>query len=161
MTMTKGAAVHLLPMISDFLLSTWFFSVTYNWFHVIINTCMLAILFQAMLRMKTSYAIMLSFSAHFFSFITYAVIAISLFIHRITTGHMPNEVSETSKSDDILLACLYLACIYALLQSIFLLLMHIRSEFSSRKIIEVVWLSNGISALLSYAAILTFIFPML
>lgn len=153
--------MQLLPIISDFLLSTWLFSITYDWFHVMINTFMLSILFHAFLRMGASRAIMLSFSAHFFAFITYAVIAISLFFNYVTTNYAPSEVSETSKSDDVLLACLYLACVYAILQSIFLLLMHIRSEFPLRRIIEIVWLSNGISALLSYASIMFFIFPML
>jgi len=153
--------VYLLPIISDFLLSTWLFSITYNWFHIMINTFMLSILFQALLRMGVSRAIMLSFSAHFFAFITYAVIAISLFLNYAMTNYMPSEVSETSKFDDVFFACMYLACVYAILQSIFLLLMHIRSEFPLRRIIEVVWLSNGISALLSYLAIMTFIFPML
>lgn len=147
--------MHLLPIISDFLLSTWLFSVTYDWFHVMINTFMLAILLQAILRMGVSRAIMLSFSAHFFAFITYAVIAISLFLNYVMTHQMPSEISETSKSDDILLACLCLAAIYAVFQSIFLLLMHIRSEFRLRRIMEIVWLSNGISALLSYFAITT------
>ena len=151
----------LLPMISDFILSTWLFSITYDWFHIMINTFMLSILFQVFLRMGVSRAIMLSFSAHFFAFITYAVTAITVFLNHAMTAYMPSEVSETSKSDDVLLACVYLACVYALLQSIFLLLMHIRSEFSLRRIIEIVWLSNGISALLSYLAIMTFIFPML
>lgn len=159
--MIKGAAVDLLPTISDFLLSTWLFSITYDWFHIMINTCVLTILFQIFLRMGFSRAIMLSFSAHFFAFITYAVIAISLFLNYVITHHVPSEVSETSKSDDVLFACLYLALVYAVLQSIFLLLMHIRSEFRLRRIIEIIWLSNGISALLSYLAIMTFIFPML
>ncbi|HJZ23617.1 MAG TPA: hypothetical protein VJ201_04125 [Candidatus Babeliales bacterium] len=153
--------MYLLPIISDFLLSTWLFSITYDWFHIMINTIVLSILFQFFLRMDVSRAIMLSFSAHFFAFISYAVIAISLFLNYVITSHMPSEVSETSKADDVLLACAYLACVYAILQSIFLLLMHIRSEFPLRRIIEVVWLSNGISALLSYLAIITFIFPML
>ncbi len=122
---------------------------------------MLSILFQIFLRMDVARAIMLSFSAHFFAFITYAVIAISLFLNYVMTNYLPSEVSETSKADDVLLACVYLACVYAVIQSIFLLLMHIRSEFPLRRIIEVVWLSNGISALLSYFAIITFIFPML
>ncbi len=79
--------------------------------------------------MDVSRAIMLSFSAHFFAFIVYAVIAISLFLNYVMTHHMPSDVSETSQSDAILVACLYLACVYALLQSIFLLLMHIRQNF--------------------------------
>jgi hypothetical protein len=153
--------VYLLPTISDFILSTWLFSITYDWFHIMINTVMLSILFQAFLRMGVSRAIMLSFSAHFFAFITYAVVAISVFLNHAMTSYMPSEVSETSKSDDVLLACIYLACVYAVLQSIFLLLMHIRSEFPLRRIIEIVWLSNGMSALLSYLAITAFIFPML
>jgi len=153
--------VQLIPIISDFLLSTWLFSITYDWFHIMINTLMLGILFHAFLRMGPSRAIMLSFSAHFFAFIAYAAIAISLFLNFVTTNYAPSEVSETSKSDDVLLACLYLACVYAILQSIFLLLMHIRAEFPLRRIIEIVWLSNGISALLSYLSIMFFIFPML
>lgn len=153
--------MQLLPIVSDFLLSTWLFSITYDWFHIMINTFMLSVLLHAFLRMGPSRAIMLSFSAHFFAFVTYAVIAISLFLNYVTTSYMPSEVSETSKSDDILLACFYLACVYALLQSIFLLLMHIRSEFPLRRIIEIVWLSNGMSALLSYVSIMFFIFPML
>lgn len=114
---------------------------------------MLAILLQVLLRMGVSRAIMLSFSAHFFAFVTYAVVAISLFLNYIVSNHMPNDISETSKSDAILWACIQLACVYAVLQSLFLLLMHIRSEFRLRKIIEIVWLSNGLSALLSYLSI--------
>lgn len=153
--------MQLLPIISDFLLSTWLFSITLDWFHIMINSFMLSILLHAFLRMGTSRAIMLSFSAHFFAFITYVVIAISLLLNHVTANYAPSEVSETSKSDDILLACLYLACVYAILQSIFLLLMHIRSEFPLRRIIEIVWLSNGISAALSYVSIMFFIFPRL
>jgi glucan phosphoethanolaminetransferase (alkaline phosphatase superfamily) len=148
-------------MISDFLLSTWLFSVTYDWFHIIINTAVLSILLHAFLRMGTSRAIMLSFSAHFFAFVVYAVVAISVFFNYVLMQNVLNEVSETSKADDIFLACLYLAFVYAVLQSIFLLLMHIRSESRLRRIIEIVWLSNGISALLSYLSIIFFIFPIL
>jgi hypothetical protein len=153
--------VHLLSIISNFLLSTWFFSITYNWFHIMINTCILIILLQLILRMDFTRAVMLSFSAHFFAFIVYSIIAISLFLNYVVTHYMPTDVSETSRFDDIFLACLSTACVYSLLQSVFLLLMHIHAEFRLRRIAEIVWLSNGISAFLSYLAIITLILPQL
>jgi len=132
--------------VADFILSAWIFSITYDWFHILINTFMLCILFRLILRMSLSRAILLSFSAHFFAFMLYLLLGIGLIAYRFTS----EDMTEAIATNDPLFASLYLGIVYAVLQSLFLIPLHVTSEDSTWKLLAVTWVSNILSALLSY-----------
>ncbi|HRN78433.1 MAG TPA: hypothetical protein PLU71_04285 [Candidatus Dependentiae bacterium] len=147
----------MMSYIADFVLAAWIFSITYDWFHILINTFLLCFLFWILLGMSLTRAVLLSFSAHFFSFMLYLILGISLIAYRFAS----EDMTEAAATNDTLLACIYLGIVYATLQSLFLIPLHIMTEENTWKLIAVTWISNMLAALLSYWCIITIIEPLL
>jgi hypothetical protein len=139
----------------EFLLSSWLFSMTYDWFHLILNTFVLCIFLSLIARVSLSRSILLSFSAHFFAFMLFTIMAIGLFVYHVAIENMPSELTEVAATKDLLFSTLQVGLIYTILQSFFVALLHIGSELSVRKLLLAVVLSNMTSALLSYFCITT------
>jgi hypothetical protein len=70
-------------------------------------------------------------------------------------------MTEAAATSDTLFACLYLGIVYATLQSLFLIPLHIMSEDKTWKLIAVTWISNLLSALISYWCIIVVFAPFL
>ena len=145
----------LLIFLYEFLLSSWLFSMTYDWFHLILNTFVLCVFLFFFSRVSLSRSILLSFSAHFFAFMLFTILAIGLFIYHIAIESMPSELTEVAATKDLLASSLQVGFIYTLLQGLFVAILHIGSELSVRKLLLAVLLSNLTSALLSYFCITT------
>jgi hypothetical protein len=139
----------------EFLLSSWLFSMTYDWFHLILNTFVLCIFLSLIARVSLARSILLSFSAHFFAFMIFTVCAVGLFIYHIAIENMPSELTEVAATKDLLISSLRVGGIYAFLQGLFVGTLHIGSELSVRKLLLAVILSNLTSSLLSYFCITT------
>ncbi len=146
-------SIHL--FLYEFLLSSWLFSMTYDWFHLILNTFVLCIFLSLIARVSVARSILLSFSAHFFAFMLFTIGAIGLFVYHIAIENMPSELTEVAATKDLLVSSLQVGLIYALLQGLFVGILHIRSELSVRKLLLSIILSNATSALLSYFCITT------
>ena len=145
----------LLIFLYEFLLSSWLFSMTYDWFHLILNTFVLCVFLSLIARVSLSRSILLSFSAHFFAFMLFTILAIGLFIYHIAIESMPSELTEVAATKDLLASSLQVGFIYTLLQGLFVAILHIGSALSVRKLLLAVLLSNLTSALLSYFCITT------
>ena|ERR1700722_19144746 len=145
----------LIIMLYEFVLASWLFSVSYDWFHLILNTFLLCIMFCLVARVSMGRAIILSFSAHFFSFMCFSLLAIGLFVYHIAVEYIPSDLTEVAAAKDVLRACLQVGSIYALLQSFFIMILHIGSELSLRRLCIAIWLSNLLCGCLSYFCIVT------
>ncbi len=141
--------------IYEFILSTWLFSVSYDWFHLILNTFVLCIALGLIARVSSGRAIMLSFSAHFFAFMCFSFVAIGLFAYHIAIEFIPSDLTEVAGAKDILLSSLQVGAVYGVLQSLFILLLHISSDLVQARLFSAIWISNMISACLSYFCITT------
>ena len=145
----------LVIVLYEFILSGWIFSVSYDWFHLILNTFLLCIVFSVVARVSSGRAVLLSFSAHFFAFMIFALLAVSFFAYHVVVEFIPSEITEVGAARDILRAAFHVGFIYAVLQSVFIALLHIGSDLSLRRLLVAVWVSNLISASLSYFCIVT------
>lgn len=143
--------------IYEFILSAWLFSVSYDWFHLIVNTFVLCIALGLIARVSSGRAIMVSFSAHFFAFIVFMFLALGLFAYHIAIEFIPSDLTEVSAAHDILMACMHVAIVYALLQTLFILMLHIGTDLSYRRLLMAVVVANGITAIVSYFCITTLI----
>jgi hypothetical protein len=139
----------------EFLLSSWLFSMSYDWFHLILNTFVLCIFFSLIARVSLARSILLSFSAHFFAFMIFTLLAIGFFAYHIAVEYIPSELTEVAGAKDVLRSSVQVGFIYMMLQSVFVAILHVGSELSVRRLLLAVFLSNLTSALLSYFCIVT------
>jgi hypothetical protein len=145
--------MHIMNNIADFLLSEMLWAVTFDWFHIIINTFVLLLFLKFAIGKGWIRSLLLSFSAHFFAFMVYLAIVVGLIVHMLKWEYLPGN-SCTSPTPDPLYASLALALIYAFLQSGFLVLINIRSKQRVWPLVVVTFVSNIISGLLSYGCII-------
>jgi len=147
----------ILLILHDFLLSTWLFSMTHDLFHIVINSFMLSFLLRFIGKVGFTRSVVLSFNAHFFSFILFAIIAISFFTYSFTNAIVSSEMSEMSAADDIFRASLSVGFVYACLQSFFLLIFKDLTHLRVLHVLSITWISNMVTALISYVCIVVFI----
>src|SRR4051812_37581758 len=104
----------IFSVVSDFILSLWLFSITYNWFDLVINTFVLCIGLRFIVHMPMTRSVLVSFSAHFFSFMLFTMMGIGSLSYALFSGSgVLCEVTESSVvTDDLGLACFGLAVLY-------------------------------------------------
>ncbi len=145
--------MQIMNNVADFLLSEMLWAVTFDWFHIIINTFVLLFFLKFAIGKSWIRSLLLSFSAHFFAFMVYLGIVVGLIAHMLKWEYLPGNAC-TSPTPDPLYASLSLAFIYAFLESGFLVLIYIRSKQKVWPLVFVTFVSNIISGLLSYGCII-------
>jgi hypothetical protein len=136
--------------IADFLLSEWLWSVTFDWYQVIIGIPVMFLLLRLFAGMRTVRALLIACSAYFVGFMLYFLIVSGILSYFMDVKDM---MAQSAIPINPFLASIRLGIIYALMQSIFLGCIYYGSTNRIRAVVLVIWISNFLTALISYVLI--------
>ncbi len=146
--------MELVARLCDFLLSEWLWSMTFDLYHIPINIVFLFLGLTFIVGMRTIRALLLSFSAHVFSFAVFTAIVVGALKSGLEWVPSAHSEQIPTQGLNFFYASMSLGAIHATLQSIFLLAVMRWSEHRTLSAIVVTWISNVLSGLISYAGII-------
>lgn len=153
--------MNALAYIYDFLVSTWLFSITYDWFHLCINPIVLGFFLKKPLSKRRRSCLSISVMAHFCVWLFFTFSMIGLITCNIAYQWIATDITESLATNNLLLACFYVGLVYTILLSIFFYLRYIRSKVFLPDLFWAIAFANGITVFLSYLIIYFIISPLL
>lgn len=149
----KGENMYALNLVGDFLLSEWLWGVTFGWSYIFINLLLMTFFFRRLLRLSWFRSILLSISAHSFSFFVYSGLVIGFFMHLLQWWYVPNQYEVVAGP---FIASLSLGLIHVLLQILFFVLIRKVYKIDITWALVSIFVSSGFSVFLSYWYIVKF-----
>lgn len=141
-------------LIGNFLLSAWLWSITFDWYHLIINLFLMAFLFRSMSHASYWRALLFSFLLQVVAYAFFTAIVVGVLHYSIGWEYVIPEAAPLPVANYIMRACLGLGLIYATIQTAGMFAWHLYEPFSLRPYLIIIWMGNFISAILSYCCIL-------
>ncbi len=108
----------IMSTVSNFFLSEWLWSVTFDWYHIPIAILFMCIVFRFALRIGIIPAVLITFFAHLYGFAVFSLFVVGVLSYLLNVTY--NAASYAMPTP--LLASLYLGFIYTILESSFFLI---------------------------------------
>jgi len=126
----------------EWILSAWIWDGTLGWKHIIFAAPLLFVLLRIMLGMRRFKALVFSLTSLLVAkaVFTIYVVVVAMRIFPESSTYAPSQLN----------ACLYVALIYAVLQSCFFGVVRFWRRMNLQAVIIIVFISNMLSALLVY-----------
>ena len=134
----------MIQSISDFLLSQWLWSITWDWYHIPINCVLFCVLCKLILRLNIVPAVLISLASNVYSFLVFTFFSFVVLYYLLDIRFTPDQAH--SVVTEPLLACLYLGLIYTVIQMSFFGILQIWYKINYWKIVGVSALSNVLTA---------------
>ncbi|HLE76315.1 MAG TPA: hypothetical protein VI521_00930 [Candidatus Babeliales bacterium] len=144
---------HVVKIIGDTILSSWIWQFTADWFHPVVAGIVMFFLLRITMRRSRSRAFLISLAAQLFSAGMLSIIAIGILVHIVGWEFDPMDPYEGVKCITVFTPSMLLGLLYALFQSILLIVGSFFCSFNLLGYLAISWISNGIGAILSYLLI--------
>lgn len=145
--------MYLFKSVSDFLLSVWLWSITFDLGHIIAGSVILYFLLHVALGWNMWRAIVLSATSYAISFTVFMLLALGMFHFFVGGSYAPLTTTKDIVPIDAFLACFLVAATYSVLQSIFFAVVSRHCAYTYMSHVFAIVMANGIAALLNYAGI--------
>lgn len=143
----------MMVYLGDFFLSEWIWSITWGMYHIPINMLLMFVLAKLLTRINSISLIILTMLSHVFALLVFTAFVAGIIISTIGLNYLPSDTA-TIEAYNIFAACIFLGLIYAVLQSVFFVMMSKRYEINALTMTLISFLSNIVSAQIVY-----FLFP--
>lgn len=140
----------MLTKIGDLLLAQWLWSITFDWYHIVLNMIVFGGILMFVLNKSMMRASLASLGTQLFSFFTYTALVAGIMVYVLNWQYTPPEVPDFSSKDYILQACLFLGVIYSIIQTSLFSIARIFKPFRFAKVVAATWVSNIFVAFISY-----------
>lgn len=137
-------------LMGELLVSEWLWSVTFGFYHLPINIFIMIFFFKFFMGMRIIPAVLLSFFSNIFSWIILSLFVLGVPVYLFKIGF---DTSTTQTLSSIMAVSLVLGGLYALVQSLMFVVLDKRMNFDIHRAIAVALMSNGLTALMSYALV--------
>ncbi len=139
-------------MVADFFLSEWLWSITRGLWHIPVNIFIMFLLTKLTVHYSTSATFLLSLLANLFSLIAFTILVGSIIVFVLGLNYLPSESAYNGDYSSFV-ASLFLAVVYALLQSLFFYLISKHYTVALWHMIAIAFLSNVMAAQFVYLLI--------
>jgi hypothetical protein len=148
---SKGVSMNVIKMIGDFILASWLWQFTADWFHPVVTGIVMFLLMRMVLRRPRIRSLIISFLAQLFALAMLSIIAVGLLVHIFQWEFDPESLQQAQTA--LFYPSLGLALLYALFQTLFFLLGSFFWSANVRSYVVISWISNGLGAMISYLCI--------
>lgn len=145
--------MYLFKSVSDFLLSVWLWSITFDLGHIVAGAVILYFFLHIALGWNMWQSIGLSVSSYAASFGVFMLLALSMFHFFVGGTYQPLTSTKDIVPIDVFLACLLVAGTYSVLQSIFFAFISGRCAYTYMSHVFAIFMANGIAAVINYTGI--------
>lgn len=143
----------IVKIIGDFLLSSWIWNITFDWYHPIVTGIVMFCLLHFVMHRRYMQSLAISLMTQFFSFGLLAAKVIFVFIRMLGWQYEPLAVGQAVEMMNTFMPSLYVGILYALFQSIFFIIGRCIWRFNLRSFVVMTWVSNGFGVIISYMLI--------
>lgn len=143
-----------LASFADFLLAKWLWSMTFDWYHLLINLFLMTFLFRNVRQATLPRAILFSFTLQVVAFGLFTLIVVGLMFYGLGWEYVQPDLPQLPLPNYVMRACLWLGIIYSVAQTLFIFAWHAARPFARTPYLVVIWMGNFLAAVMSYCCIL-------
>lgn len=145
--------MNIFKALGDFLLSSWIWQFTADWFHPIITGIVMFFMLRIILRYPRIQSMMMAISAQIVALGMLCLIALGVLVHMFGWEFEELSPQEGITRMAVFMPTIGLAILYAIFSSFFFWICSFFWRKNVGGLIVVSWLSNGIGAMVSYMCI--------
>ena len=145
--------MNILKYLGDFILSSWIWQFTADWFHPVITGITMFFFMRAVMRRRRGHAFLVSCATQLMSLCVLSLIAIGILVHMFGWEFAPVDPYEGVQKIAIFMPSMGLGLIYAIIQSGIFLFVSFFREINLLGFILLCWISNAFGAIFSYLLI--------
>ncbi len=145
--------MNITKRIGDFLLSTWLWHITFDWFHPIVTGIVMFCLLRFVMRRPRVPSFVMSSGLQLSTFGVFSGNIIFILIRWLGWHYQGLNAEEAMYMLNPLVPSLWVGLVYALIQSLFLLIGRCLRRFNLQSFLVLTWVSNSIGAMISYMLI--------
>ncbi len=142
--------MNIIKYVGDFILSSWIWQFTVDWFHPVIAGIIMFFIMRIVMRRGRRNSFTVSFFTQLLGLIILSFFAIGVLVHMLGWEFDLLDPYEGVKHISILFPSLGLGLLYAIIQSLIFLFISIFKEINLIGFIVLCWISNVFGAMLSY-----------
>ncbi len=149
----KGAMVGVIKLFGDFLLSSWIWNITFDWFHPIITAIVMFCLLRFIMRKGRLESLAISICAQLFAFGLLTVNVTFGLVKLLGWQYDALKAGQALQMMHVFIPTLWLGLIYAIFQSLFFLFGRLIWRYNLIAFLVLTWVSNSIGVVVSYTFI--------
>ncbi len=142
--------MNILRQVGDFILSSWIWQFTADWFHPVITGIVMFLMLRLIMRRSRLRSLWISLTAQLVALGLLTIIAIGILVHLFGWEFAPIDPHEGIKQISAFAPSIYLGVLYAIFQSCMFIFGAFFWEINLIGYLLISWMSNGIGAILSY-----------
>ena len=135
--------------IGNFFIDQWLWNVTWDWYHIPLSIFFMTILFKYFLRINIISSLLIAAGSTAASFLTYTLFVVGILMY-VFKFNYDQALQMQEVLADPLHACLYVATIYTVLQTVFFMVLNRFYPVHRIKMIIAAAVANMITAGLIY-----------
>ena len=143
-----------LANVSNFLISEWLWSVTWNWYHLPFCIVFMYIGFKWFLGYNSTLSALISLGSNAYAGVMLTALVVGVFAYVFNIRYEPKNMYAINAVAQPFQACLYLGIIYTMLQIIFLSIVRIFYSFKLFRSLLIMFVSNIVASFVAYCLII-------